>query len=71
MRKFCVIGSRCSSAIDRTMKETEDDAVKHALKLMGQQKAGRYPEAELYVVEVRKIVRPAQQYEVVDAVDEC
>lgn len=69
--RFCVIGSKCSSSIDRTMKADVDAAVKHAAKLIGQQKKGYYEESELYVVEVIKVVRPvtATPVEVIDVRD--
>lgn len=64
-KKFCVVGACVNSfGTSRTWLSNSEDAVEHAKKLLSKE---RNKIEELYVVQVTKIVRPAQMpYEVVD-----
>lgn len=65
--RFCVIGSQVSRYnVDRTWCRDLEAATKHAVRLLGRTDNVRGGTTELYVVEVRRVVRTTVPHEIID-----
>lgn len=71
-RRFCVIGSQVARYnVDRTWCRDIETATRHAIGLLGRKDNVNSGTTELYVVEVRRVVRTtAVPHEVIDVLSD-